>query len=152
MGLEELTHARQVSAREAKGARIALCDGTRQFCDDAIVPISAGQLPADVLADLPVEGDEFGLDGLVGAVFGGGDEGRTSAKAESDCERRESGTLRRVTALAMFLIPRKGSINQRFKKFLRCLLEPDITISNSIKLSHDALPARLLFHRRPTNL
>jgi hypothetical protein len=40
----------------------------RQAVDHAFAPLGRGQLAADVLADLPVQADELGVDRLVGAL------------------------------------------------------------------------------------
>lgn len=68
--LEELAHAKQVGAREPPQPRIPPRNGPRQLDDDAITPFRACELLADVLADLPVQGYQLGVDRLVGAALG----------------------------------------------------------------------------------
>ena len=49
-------------------------DVAGEIVHHSFTPFGAGDFPAQVLADLPVEVDENGIDRLVGALAGGGDE------------------------------------------------------------------------------
>ena len=70
VGLEKLPHPEQVSAREAALPGHRARQVLRQAVHHAFAPDSGRQLGADVLADAPVQTDEFAVDRLVGPLAG----------------------------------------------------------------------------------
>lgn len=70
VSLEELLHAKQLSAREAALPWQRARDVPRQAIHHALAPDGSGHLGADVLTDEPVQTDEFAVDRLVGPLSG----------------------------------------------------------------------------------
>src|SRR5450631_891026 len=72
--LDELSHPEQVAARIATHTGVLASNGRCELVDDAVAPLSALDLFADVLTDLPIQGHELRVDRLVRAATGCIDE------------------------------------------------------------------------------
>jgi len=85
VGFVKLPHPEKVGAGEAAQTRLGDGDVAGKFHNHALAPFSAGDFPAQVLANLPVEVDEGGVDCLVGSLAGGGDEIEDLAEVRNWC-------------------------------------------------------------------
>jgi hypothetical protein len=70
----ELPHPEQVDTGEPPQPRVGLGDVSGEPRNHRVTPLGAGDLPADVAADLPIEFDERGIHRLIGALARGGDK------------------------------------------------------------------------------
>ena len=72
--LVKLPHSEQIGARVAAYSRIASRERYGEFVDNTVTPLCALKLDANVCAELPVEGDEFRIDGLIRTIARGIDK------------------------------------------------------------------------------
>ncbi len=72
--LEELTHSPEILRGVARHAGIAALEGLSQGRDGPPSPLLGGDFPVDVLADIPIEIDQRGVDGRYGPRPRGLDE------------------------------------------------------------------------------
>src|SRR5688572_1943440 len=70
IGVKELAHAEEIRTRVAPHAGITTGEIRGEFFDHAVTPLGVGDLPADVLAELPVERHQLRVDRLVRAPAG----------------------------------------------------------------------------------
>lgn len=73
-GIVKLPHPKEIPAREAPEAGMGPRKVGRELVDDALAPIRRLDLPADDGADLPIEIDQGGVDGLDRPQLGGRDQ------------------------------------------------------------------------------
>jgi hypothetical protein len=74
VGLVKLPHPEQVAPGESALSGVGGGDVAGEFVHHAIAPLGASDLAADLLADLPVEIDQGGVDCLISSLACGGDE------------------------------------------------------------------------------
>src|SRR5262249_47109451 len=93
--LVELPHPEQVRPREAAQSGEATCKRGGELVDDTVTPFGARDLPADVLAELPVEHDQLRVHRLVRAAPGRFDERDDFSEANvgRDHDRGRSSAL-----------------------------------------------------------